>query len=64
MELVDENEGYGSEDEEENANGLNGERIVNFLDDDDFQPLTFGSLAAPSKGSKPDNSQQKTIAKP
>ena len=64
MELVDENEGYGSEDEEENANGLNGERIVNFLDDDDFQPLTFGSLTAASKGSKPDNSQQKTIAKP
>ena len=64
MELVDENEGYGSEDEEENTNGLNGERIVNFLDDDDFQPLTFGSLTAASKGSKPDNSQQKTIAKP
>ena len=64
MELVDENEGYGSEDEEENTDGLNGERIVNFLDDDDFQPLTFGSLTAASKGSKPDNSQQKTIAKP
>ena len=64
MELVDENEGYGSEDEEEDTNGLGGERIVNFLDDDDFQPLTFGSLAAPSKGSKPDNPQQKTIAKP
>ena len=53
MELVDENEGYGSEDGEDSTNGLGGDRIVNFLGEDDFQPLTFGSFGAPSKGSKP-----------
>ena len=53
MELVDENEGYGSEDGEDNTNELGGDRIVNFLGEDDFQPLTFGSFGAPSKGSKP-----------
>ena len=68
MELVDENEGYGSEDGEENTNGLNGDKIVDFLGDDDFQPLTFGSLSGPSKGSKPTTSftkpQQNFSTKP
>ena len=49
VELVDENEGYGSEDEDENTNGLNGERIVNFLGDEEVQPLFFGSVSGPSK---------------
>ena len=49
VELVDENEGYGSEDEDENTNGLNGEKIVNFLGDEEVQPLFFSSVAGPSK---------------
>ena len=41
MELVDENEGYGSEDE--NTNG-----IVNFLEDEDILPFSLKLAAGPS----------------
>ena len=66
VELVDENEGYGSEDEDENTNGLNGEKIVNFLGDEEVQPLSFSLVSGPSKSglssktqSKPDKQQKK-----
>ena len=42
MELVDENEGYGSEDE--NTNG-----IVNFLEDEDIVPFTLKPVTGASK---------------
>ena len=51
MELVDENEGYGSEDEEENKNGMNERKVVNFLEDEDIVPFSFSMKPAvgPSK---------------
>ena len=42
MELVDENEGYDSE--EDNDLGQNGERIVNFLDDAEMPTFSLGNL--------------------
>ena len=52
MELVDENEGYGSEDE--NTNG-----IVNFLEDEDILPFSLKSAAGPSTSDQSSKTQPK-----
>jgi len=46
MEEVDENEGYYSEDEQEECKeGVSKPApVINFLADDDIQPFSFGSI--------------------
>ena len=40
MELVDENEGYYDEEDEDTSSG----KVVNFLDEDDLMPFSMKSV--------------------
>ena len=59
VELVDENEGYGSEDENENSNGQNEEKVVNFLEDEDIVPFSLKPASGPLKTGQNSKTQTK-----
>jgi len=46
MEEVDENEGYYSENEQEESKESNSKSspVIKFLNDDEIQPFSFGSI--------------------
>lgn len=64
MELVDENEGYDSEDDENETGETRQTPVINFLDPKEIEPFSLGGIKKPKTESKVESKEGFWMRKP